>query len=66
MKKRYQASIASIQTWIYVYEVEADSEEEADRLALEAHKQGAESIDNWVDGEQFYQINDIEHINTMD
>jgi hypothetical protein len=32
---------------------------------MEAHKQGEESADNWVVGEQFYQIDDIEHINTL-
>jgi hypothetical protein len=64
-KKRYQVKIASIQTWSYVYEVEASDEDEADKLALEAHKQGEESVDNWVVGEQFYQIDDIEHINTL-
>ena len=64
-KKRYQVTIASIQTWSYVYEVEAEDEDEADKLALEAHKQGEESVDNWVVGEQFYQIDDIEHINTL-
>jgi hypothetical protein len=64
-KKRYQVTIASIQTWSYVYEVEASNEEEADKLAMEAHKEGEESIDNWVVGEQFYQIDDIENINTL-
>jgi hypothetical protein len=64
-KKRYQVTIASIQTWSYVYEVEAEDEDEADKLAIEAHKEGKESIDNWVVGEQFYQIDDIEHINTL-
>jgi hypothetical protein len=32
---------------------------------MKAHKQGEESVDNWVVGEQFYQIDDIEHINTL-
>jgi hypothetical protein len=61
-KKRYQVTIASIQTWSYVYEVEASNEEEADKLAMKAHKQGEESVDNWVVGEQFYQIDDIEEV----
>lgn len=65
-KKRYQVEIASVQTWRYVYEVDAEDEDQANKLGLEMHKQGKESIDNWVDGEEFYQVDDIEHINTMD
>ena len=64
MTKRYCVTVASVQTWHYVYEVDAESEEQANKLGLEAHRKGEESIDNWVDGEEFYQIDDAEVINT--
>lgn len=60
--KKYSVDIASVQTWIYSYEVEAESEEEAEQKALQDHKQGKQSSDNWVDHEEFYQINDIEEV----
>ena len=33
-------------------------------IGLEAHKQGKESTDNWVDGEEFYQVDEAEEVNT--
>ncbi len=63
-KQRYIITIGSVQTWRYVYEVDADSEEEANKLGLEAHRRGEDSIDNWVDGEEFYQVDDSEIVNT--
>lgn len=64
MTNRYLVTIASVQTWFYAYEVDAENEEEANKLGLEAHKQGKESVDNWVDGEEFYQVDEAELINT--
>jgi hypothetical protein len=62
MKKRYEVTVGSVQTWAYVYEVEAEDEDEAQELGMKAHKNGDESIDNWVIGEEFYQFNDAELI----
>jgi hypothetical protein len=64
MNNRYYITIASVQTWKYVYEIDANDEAQANELALEAHRKGQESIDNWVDGEEFYQSDDVELINT--
>ena len=61
--KRYIVTIASVQTWYYVYEVDAEDEDQAKQLGLESHRVGADSIDNWVDGEEFYQTDDIEEVN---
>ena len=36
------------QHWIYAYDVEADSREEAESIALDMHLAGDESIDNWI------------------
>lgn len=63
-KKRFEVTIASVQTWYYTYEVDAIDEDEANKLGLEAHKQGKESTDNWVDGEEFYQVDGAEEVNT--
>lgn len=62
--KRYLVTVASVQTWHYVYEVDAEDEDQAKQLGLETHRKGEESIDNWVDGEEFYQTGDIEEVNT--
>ena len=64
MNNRNYITIASVQTWKYVYEIDANDEAQANELALEAHRKGQESIDNWVDGEEFYQSDDVELINT--
>ena len=63
MTKRYLVTVASVQTWSYVYEVDAENEEEAEKLGYTAHKNGKDSIDNWVDGEDFWQIGEVEEVN---
>lgn len=60
--KRYNVAIASVQTWAYVYEVEAEDEDQAEALGMKAHKSGADSLDNWVIGEESYQLDDIETV----
>lgn len=58
--KTYQVYIQSEQTWTYVYEVEAENEEEAHLLGEKRHFDGAESSDNWIDNEDFKTFQTIE------
>ena len=44
--------------------MDATDEAEANKLGLLAHKKGEDSIDNWVEGENFYQVDEAEMVNT--
>lgn len=47
--QKYKAYISEVQTWVYVYEVEANSEDEAREKAEALFYDGYPSSDNWID-----------------
>lgn len=46
---KYKVSFKEMQLWIYDYEIEADSEEQAHKLAIQKWEDGDQSDDNYVD-----------------
>jgi len=58
--KTYQIYIQSTQNWTYVYEIEASTSEEAEKLGLVKHEAGVESNDNWLDSDEIQVFQTIE------
>jgi hypothetical protein len=58
--KTYNVYVQSVQTWTYVYQVDAESIEQAEELGLSKHHKGVESNDNWVDFEDCNVFQTIE------
>jgi hypothetical protein len=58
--KTYNVYIESRQLWTYVYQIQAETEEEAHLLGEKAHFDGEESLENWVDDEDFKTFQTIE------
>ena len=46
--KKFTVQINETQQWTYVYEVEASSEDEAQKMAERRHFDGEQSDDNWL------------------
>lgn len=46
--KKYSVQIHETQQWTYVYEVEAFTEDEAQKIAETRHFEGEQSDDNWL------------------
>ena len=46
---KYKVAFTEVQNWVYVYEVEAGSEMEAHKLAIQKFENGEDSLDNYVD-----------------
>lgn len=51
---KYKVSIESTQVWVYVYEVEADSLEQAEKKAKKLYGTTEDvGVDNWLDSDSF-------------
>lgn len=50
---KFRVAIESTQLWVYVYEVEADSLEAAEKKGVSQFEMGTDSVDNWVESESF-------------
>ena len=46
---KFKTDIKSVQTWIYSFETEAKTQEEADKLAVDKYLNGEDGDANYVD-----------------
>lgn len=47
--KKYKVSFTEVQNWVYVYEIEANSEMEAHKLAIQKFEDGDQAEDSFID-----------------
>lgn len=59
---KYIVTVNSVQRWEYVMEVEAEDEESAKFLALDAYVAGEEGVDNWMNSDES-SIGSVKEVN---